>query len=105
MDKGAPADSLRVVRKVRFFPAPPEILKRPPITPVSGALAVVTLAPRSRLGAGRRAGQVLSLQVVVDVASNSRRPPTAVRWPGGSAAGRGDRGLQLAAVTGALTCM
>ncbi|MFY3175882.1 hypothetical protein [Achromobacter xylosoxidans] len=38
-------------------------------------------------GRWRCAGQVLALQVVVDVASSSRRPVTA-RWPGAGAADR-----------------
>ncbi|CUI71887.1 Uncharacterised protein [Achromobacter xylosoxidans] len=101
MNKGAPPDSICPVRKVRFFPAPPEILKRPSATPVSGALAVVAQDPRSRSGAGRRAGQVLALQVVVGVVSSARRPP-AVRRPGAGAAGGGGRGQQRAAAGGAL---
>lgn len=90
MNKGVPADSLRLVRKVRFFPAPPEILKGPSVTLASGALLVVALDLRSRSGAGRRAGQALALQVVVDVVSDSRRPPAA-SWPGARAAGGGGR--------------
>ena len=142
MNKGAPPDSICLVRKVRFFPAPPEILKRRSVTPVSGALVLVAQIPRSRSGAGRRTGQVLALQVVVggsaaaaaggasarsrccrwwrtwpaaraprragqvpvlqvvvDVASSSMRPP-AVRRPGGGAAGDGGRGQQLDAPGG-----
>jgi len=43
---------------------------------------------------------VLVLQVVVDVVTSAWQPP-AVRCPGASAAGRGDRGLQFAVVGGA----
>ena len=101
MNKGAPPDSICLVRKVRFFPAPPEILKRRSVTPVSGALVLVAQIPRSRSGAGRRTGQVLALQVVVGVVSSARRPP-AVRRPGPGAAGGGGRGQQRAAAGGAL---
>ncbi|MFY3313099.1 hypothetical protein [Achromobacter ruhlandii] len=68
------------------------------------ALQVVVDVVSSSRRPRRRAGQVLALQVVVDVASSSMRP-AAVRRPGASAAGRGDRGLRFAAVAGALAGM
>ena len=76
MNHGFPGNSPCSVRKVRFFPAPPEILKRPSVTPASGALVVAALDPRSRSG---------------------RRP---ARWPGAGAADIGERGQQLAAGAG-----
>lgn len=121
MNKGAPPDSLCLVRKVRFFPAPPEILKRRSITPVSGALAVVALDPWSSGGAlakcrrGRLrwawpaargcrrwcAGQVPTQQGAVGMASSARRP-LAAGWPGPGAAGGGGPGPRVAATTGPL---
>ena len=99
MNHGFPGNSPCSVRKVRFFPAPPEILKSPSVTRASGAFVVVALDPRSRSGAGRRAGQVLALQLMLDVASSSRWRPAA-RWPVSGAAGGGGRGHQLAAAAG-----
>lgn len=117
MNKGAPADSPRLVREVRFFPAPPEILKDRLLRVGfwcarrhrSGSSIALRSRPArcrwrwtwpaARGGRQRRAGQALALQVVVDVAGCSRRPPAA-RWPGAGAAGGSGRGQQVAAAAG-----
>ena len=76
MNKGSPANSLCAVRKVRFFPAPPEILGMPSLR------AGFWCARR------RRSGSSIAL----------RCRPT--RWPSACAAGGCGRGQQLAAAAG-----